>query len=749
MSEGRENLNFTFDRFRLDGEKLMLYRDGAEVAIAPKVVKTLAVLIENAGTIIAKDDLISSVWGDSIVEESNLSQYLYLLRKTLGQMPDGRPYIETLRRRGYRFNGEVRREAPERPTPQPPSASFQGPATTVRREGNVLRLVDRLPISDAIPADIETHSSKTSRRRALYWAALAIVAAAGLISVGFWTLRPTPAAESRHSDIPSEISITRLTSVPNAVGATISRDGNFFVYAENEGDASKMFFQQTGQSSRQEIGTLPGYAISDLTITPDQRWVYFVAVKLDSRETFVYRIPSMGGPMTAIAEDASGPVSFSPNGDEMVFARNGPATSSFVMADAEGRSQRVILERRAPQWLHNSPAWSPDGKLIAFGEAVSAGDGYVRLSVLELASGLVKHVSDEEWDVTYRISWMPDGAGIAFIGTRGHESYSVWRDQLYFVSYPEGRSRRITNEGNRHNESSLGVTNDGRILVVAGNRMSQVWSMDAGGSSQTAQQISTGVADGRSGLVQLPDGRIAFLTRIADRIAIQVSNEDGSDLNELSTKFQYFEELRADPNGKFFIFSATAGTTNHLFRIDADGSGVKQLTVDDAHVIDASISPDGKTIVYGSEYSIDGQMAVKLERISSEGERDQFSVPNCWLPNFSPDGSLISCIRYDSPEIVVITADEGRELERYQLPKNAVMNWGAGWAPDGNSIVLVTNEKGVSNLTAIPRDGSKPHNLTDFTSGHIYRYAYSRDGTRLFLARGYPTRDAIMIGGIK
>src|SRR5438045_1836214 len=108
MGGGSKNGILAFDNFRLDVDKLMLYRDGDEVLIAAKIAKTLAVLVEHAGTIISKDDLIEKVWEDSIVEESNLTQYLYLLRKTLGTMPDGRPYIETLRRRGYRFNGEVR-----------------------------------------------------------------------------------------------------------------------------------------------------------------------------------------------------------------------------------------------------------------------------------------------------------------------------------------------------------------------------------------------------------------------------------------------------------------------------------------------------------------------------------------------------------------------------------------------------------------------------------------------------------------
>src|SRR5262249_46460796 len=74
----------------------------------PKAVETLVALIERRGKIVSKDELLEAVWPNTVVEESNLFLYLSVLRKTLGTQQDGRPYVETLRRRGYRFNGEVR-----------------------------------------------------------------------------------------------------------------------------------------------------------------------------------------------------------------------------------------------------------------------------------------------------------------------------------------------------------------------------------------------------------------------------------------------------------------------------------------------------------------------------------------------------------------------------------------------------------------------------------------------------------------
>ena len=107
MSNTAEQKIYGFDAFRIDVAHLMLYHGGNEIPMVPKAVETLLALIERRGKIVSKDELLEAVWPDTVVEESNLFLYLSLLRKTLGTHRDGSPYVETLRRRGYRFNGEV------------------------------------------------------------------------------------------------------------------------------------------------------------------------------------------------------------------------------------------------------------------------------------------------------------------------------------------------------------------------------------------------------------------------------------------------------------------------------------------------------------------------------------------------------------------------------------------------------------------------------------------------------------------
>src|SRR5688500_6264634 len=99
---------FEFGPFRLDAAERLLFKGGEVVPLTPKVIDTLLVLVENRGHLIAKEELMSSVWPDSFVEDSNLTQNISLLRKALGEEHSGRQYIETLPKRGYRFVAEVK-----------------------------------------------------------------------------------------------------------------------------------------------------------------------------------------------------------------------------------------------------------------------------------------------------------------------------------------------------------------------------------------------------------------------------------------------------------------------------------------------------------------------------------------------------------------------------------------------------------------------------------------------------------------
>jgi len=99
---------YEFGIFRLDTAERVLLRSGRVVPLTPKVFDTLALLVQKSGHVVGKDELMNEVWPDSFVEESNLTQNIFMLRKVLGVSPDGRPFIETVSKRGYRFAATVR-----------------------------------------------------------------------------------------------------------------------------------------------------------------------------------------------------------------------------------------------------------------------------------------------------------------------------------------------------------------------------------------------------------------------------------------------------------------------------------------------------------------------------------------------------------------------------------------------------------------------------------------------------------------
>ena len=99
---------YEFGPFRVDPEKQILLRGSQPVAITPKTFETLLILVRHSREVVSKNDLMNELWPDAFVEEANLSQNIFMLRKVLGDTPEDRRYIVTLPGKGYRFVADVR-----------------------------------------------------------------------------------------------------------------------------------------------------------------------------------------------------------------------------------------------------------------------------------------------------------------------------------------------------------------------------------------------------------------------------------------------------------------------------------------------------------------------------------------------------------------------------------------------------------------------------------------------------------------
>ena len=99
---------YEFGPFQIDMERYLLLRDDEPIPLSPKVFETMLFLVENRGRVGKKDEIINSVWPDTFVEESNLAQNIFLLRKALGEEKNEHRYIVTIPGVGYRFVAPVR-----------------------------------------------------------------------------------------------------------------------------------------------------------------------------------------------------------------------------------------------------------------------------------------------------------------------------------------------------------------------------------------------------------------------------------------------------------------------------------------------------------------------------------------------------------------------------------------------------------------------------------------------------------------
>jgi Tol biopolymer transport system component len=545
------------------------------------------------------------------------------------------------------------------------------------------------------------------------------------------------------------ISVTELPTGDDVHGPVISHNGRYFVYRKIDGEDHSLVLQQVGQSTPLEILSTTTLRLYGKTFSPDDSYIYFTAREASDSQLSVYRISTFGGAPRKILSgisDASS-ISFSPDGNEFVFARTkseiGP--NSITIARTDGSSQRDIIASDSDFFSY--PAWSPDRRLIAYSRFDSE---HRFLETINLTDRRVSPVLDESLDSCYQIAWTPDGNALVFNGTILNEAMTARRDQVWLVTLATRKLVRLTPEGIRYTFG--GLSDEGTAIVGTVDRQSQIWVMDASGDSRTAIQLTTGRGDGRSGLSPLPDGRVGYLTRNGDNWEIWVMNADGSSATQLFNDLPVIDELRATPDGRFFLFNAPVNRTYNLFRLNVDGSELRQLTSGTAYWVgDPAPSADSRWVLCPFQ-ELDPYGVSTLRRISIDGG-DFEALPGVsggtQVAHYSPDGKLISYVdEAEVPPKLRVIATDGTPVRTFDVEPDSVLNVGAMWTPDSRSLAYIVYKNKVSNIWLQPLDrGARRRRLTDFTSGHIYRIAYSADGKKIYLARGHAKNGALLIKG--
>ncbi|HSB74407.1 MAG TPA: winged helix-turn-helix domain-containing protein, partial [Terriglobales bacterium] len=108
----RAQEQYFFGTFHINVRQRLLLQSGRAVPLTPKAFDLLLILVENAGRVLSREELLRQLWPDTYVDQSNLSQHIFWIRKALGDSGEDSQFVETVPKLGYRFLAQVRREKP-------------------------------------------------------------------------------------------------------------------------------------------------------------------------------------------------------------------------------------------------------------------------------------------------------------------------------------------------------------------------------------------------------------------------------------------------------------------------------------------------------------------------------------------------------------------------------------------------------------------------------------------------------------
>ncbi|MGD0507010.1 MAG: protein kinase [Terriglobales bacterium] len=537
------------------------------------------------------------------------------------------------------------------------------------------------------------------------------------------------------------MTIERLTTTGTARKVTISPDGKYVAYVTGEAGMQSLWVRQT--ATRSDIQIIPPTAeyYVGLTFSPDGNYVYYVRTASAYVAGALYQIPALGGESRKMVERVDSPVAFSPEGKRAAFIRENPGSETALMvAGADSAGERQISARKIPDpFVESGMAWSPDGKSIAIG-AYSGGQCYVM--TVQISDGSVKRVGAKGWRHILRVAWLADSSGLALAAVEAPNAPV----QIWELSYPDGTARRITNDLNDYVD--LDVTTDSSTLVTVLRELrSNLW-LDSRSPASQAKQIGFAAAtqEGLFGLTWTAEGRIAYASLASGRRELWAMDADGSHPQQLTSDadLQFFSSPSSCPDGTILFASGVYGSAN-IWSVGTDGGNRKQLTSAGTNGA-PSCSPDGKWVVFNASHGGD----YALWRVPIQGGTpEQLTNYGSSYPAVSPDGKWIAFNDYALPQvnkIGVIPFAGGQPVRTFDYSASNFAGYPIiRWTQDGRDLTYIRDQQGVSNLWAQPLDGSPPKQLTDFTAGQIFNFAWSKDGHQLALARGSQTSDVVLI----
>jgi len=577
-------------------------------------------------------------------------------------------------------------------------------------------------------------------------------AAAGLVTLGavlfaIAMVNQRQKAEVLGTSAFHSMRITSLTGSGRVRAAAIAPDGKVVVHAIEEAGKQSLWARQVATGSDVQI-VPPGSPFRGVAITPDGNYVYYTRSEREIElYSLLYQVPVLGGPTRKLLFDVDTPVTFSPDGKQIAFTRGYPQKdeSAVMVAQADGTGERTIAVRKEPEeYVLTVVAWSPGGKTIAAVGSSIEGGAHSSVVAIDVSDGSEHRFDAQRWNDVNGLAWLPDGKGLVVVAST-KESGPI--HQIWFLSYPGGGVRRITNDLNNYQGASL--TADSRILVTVQMNFSSNLCLATGeGASASVREL---VVERNEFVEQIrwsPAGPIVFLAGRNGSFDLWMCEAQGGKQKRLTTEsLQYFDPVLASDGTFILCTSIRNGGIPHVWRLDPDGGNPTQLTHGPGEQL-ADLSADDRWLIYRTLGQQDAVWRIPV----AGGEPVEIAKSPRGDALLSRDGKYVlnGYHREEGGRMVLAVgirpAAGGDLVFSYDLPEGI----GEGrWAPSSDAFTYVVTRDGVSNIWRQPLGEGPAQQMTDFKRGRIFSFDWSPDGKQLAFARGETVGDAVLLSDFR
>ena len=582
---------------------------------------------------------------------------------------------------------------------------------------------------------------------------IALIAAIALVM----HMRDSGHRDNAPSDF-AQMTITPITSSGNIHSATISADGKWLAYIQDEKNGHGVWVRQLGTGSTAQVvpGT-PG-EIFGIVFSLDGNYLYYDKATPGNPVRTLFKVPSLGGTPSQILVDIDSPLSFSPDGKRFVFGRQAPQqkTSTLLIANADGSGEKALYTLHDPAiFSFQGPAWSPDGKVIAVAQTPKGDFSKYVVETVAVDSGKPTQIGSETWQYPRQMGWLPDGSAILFSSAARISA----NPQIWSVSYPSGEKRRITNDLNFY--QGLSVTSDGSTLAtVQVSWAGSLWRANLGstGALSPPTQVTSGIgrADGIGGVVWPTPGRVLYEYYSSGSVRLASLSLDGGDSRDLSVSSSYvFWPVACGRDPKYVVYGSRNESGGiSIWRSDLDGNGAKQLSTTPYGVLPDCTS-DGQSVIY-----LESSDSPALMRVGIDGGNPSLVVKgDYYSARISPDGKYFAAFiapdPLQAPKLAIVGIAGGDVRATYDLPPTVAYQGEGGhkleWTSDGRNVLFMQLKDEQYSLWAQPvnlsggpsvaakRIMSFPEEMT------IWAFTLSPDGKQILFAQGRGLTDAVLV----